>query len=154
MTLQLASAVDALHNFASRTGLFDAVVDHEPKSSPSATGVSCALWLGDIRTVAGASGLASVSVRVEYMYRLYTSMLSEPQDAIDPRIADATDQLFSALCGSFTLSGVLRNIVIFDDDSGEGLRARPGYINIDRAIFRTMDITVPMLIDDVYTEAP
>lgn len=153
MALDVRPITAALASMASASGLFDAVVQHEPKSTPGATGVTCALWVNDMRPVASESGLASVTIRLEYMMRIYTSMLAEPQDEIDPKVMDATTALFTALCGGFSLAGLVRNIQLFDGDAGEGLRAVPGYINVDRGLFRTMDIHVPMIINDVYVES-
>ncbi len=137
---------------ASASGLFDSVTGHEPKAAPGRTGVSASVWIIGMESAKQSSGLNSVSVVLTVQLRVYTSMLQEPQDEIDPRVLDATDALWSSLAGGFTLAGGARMIDIMGWES-EGLRASAGYLNQDGKLFRVMDIFIPILINDVYAEA-
>ena len=147
----LALVMDELVSAAQRTGLFDSVAGHEPKSAPG-TGLHCGLWISDMRPA--ASGLAALSVAVEFQYRIYLGMLTEPQDAIDPAVTRAAAALFGALCGNFLLddtSGAVRSVDVLGSDS-EGMRAKSGYLSQDSKLFRVMDIFVPIVINDAFTE--
>jgi hypothetical protein len=150
MALGIAAIIDALTSRAGALGVFDQVNAHEPKNAPG-RGIVCSCWWTTMRPVGSASGLAAARVLVEFQYRIQTSMLQEPQDAIDPLVMDATDQLFSSLIGGFTLGGLLRNIDLFGGES-EGLRAVGGYLNQDSKLYRVSDIYVPMVVNDVYPE--
>ena len=150
MSLAIATLIDQLTSVAGALGVFDSVNAHEPKSAPG-QGVSCSVWVSDLEPIGEASGLASATVRLEFQFRIYTSMLQEPQDGIDPLILDATDKLFTALIGGVTLSGNVRHIDVFGA-YGEKLRATAGYLNQDGKLFRVMDIHAPLVVNDTYTE--
>lgn len=151
MSIPGKELIDALSSYCTKMGIFDSVSTHEPKSSPGRGGVSVSLWIADYQPIQ-SSGLNSVSMRLEVMLRIYTSMIQEPMDAIDTNVLGACDALLAAFIGDFDLgvTGV-RYIDVFGSD-GEGLRAQLGYLNQDSKIFRVMDIFVPILVNDVYTE--
>jgi len=151
MAIDSAALFNALTSFAASSGQFDSVTGHEPKAAPAPTGVSCSVWVSDLRPIQ-SSGLASVSMRIEFTMRVYTSMLQEPQDGIDPRVLGATDAIFSALAGNFDIdvNGV-RYIDVFGSD-GEQLRAVAGFADQDGKKFRVMEVFVPVVLNDVYSE--
>lgn len=150
MALQSATLIDQLTSAAGALGVFDAVNAHEPKSAPG-SGVYCSVWFTKLEPIGDASGLASTSCLAEFQFRIYTSMLQEPQDAIDPLVLNATDLLFAALIGGVSLGGNVRNVDVFGAHS-EGLRAQAGYLNQDGKLFRVIDVHAPLVISDVYTE--
>jgi hypothetical protein len=147
--LNTVAVIDALTSTAAGLGVFDQVNGHEPKNAPPGVQVTCSVWCSDLRPA--SSGLASVSVRQEFTLRLMTSMLAEPQDAIEPQLLIACDALFSALCGAVQMGGLLRLIDIFGSE-GEPLRMQAGYLNQDGKLFRVMDVLCPIVINDVWTE--
>ena len=151
MGLNSRAMFNALTSLAAATGQFDFVTGHEPKGAPSATGLTCAVWLGDIRPIQ-SSGQASVSMRVEFQCRIFTSMLQEPQDGIDPRIMDAVDSFLAAIIGNFDLDLSDGRYVDVLGSDGDSLRAIPGYLEQDRKLFRIMEVFVPVLVNDVYAE--
>jgi hypothetical protein len=97
------------------------------------------------------SGLAVSSARVVLNVRIYTSMLQEPQDAIDPAVADAVDALFTAYGGDFELGGAVEAVDLLGM-AGPGLSAQAGYLTIADKIYRVMTITLPLLVNDVWTQ--
>ena len=150
MALGVPAIIDALTSKAGALGVFDAVNAHEPKNAPGA-GVACSVWCSKMSPAPEASGLAVASVLVEFQMRIYTSMLQEPQDGIEPSVLAAADLVFTALIGGFTLGGNVRDVDVFGAHS-EGLRAEAGYLNQDGKLFRVMDIHVPMIVSDVHPE--
>jgi hypothetical protein len=128
------------------------VFGHEPKAAPSVLGVSCGVWINDLRTTQG-SGLNSVSMRLELVMRVFRSMLTEPQDNIEPEVLDATDALFLSIVGKFQLGLSSTRYVDILGSDGEPLRAQPGYLDQDGKKFRVMEIFVPIVLNDVYTYA-
>lgn len=151
MSIDGAALVSAISSKCSQLGVFDSVTTHEPKASPGRTGTSASVWITSYEPIQ-SSGMASASMRIEVMVRIYTSMLQEPADEIDTSILTACDALMSVLIGDFDL-GVpgVRHIDVFGQE-GERLRAVFGYLSQDGKLFRVMDVFVPILVNDVYTE--
>lgn len=150
MTLNVTALTDKLVSYATAAGLFESVNGHEPKSAP-VNGLSVAVWAQRIVPLPGVSGLASTTALVEFNLRIYQSMLSEPQDAIDPAVLGAVDTLCTAFSGDFDLGGNVRNVDLLGAYSA-GLGAQAGYINIDKTIYRTMTLTVPLVVNDLWTQ--
>lgn len=143
---------NALTTAAATSGYFDNVTGHEPRSAPALSGVSCSVWVVDLRPVQ-SSGLTSVSMRLEFQMRVYTSMLQEPADTIDWRVLDAVDQIMTKIVTNFDmdLTPDVRYVDLLGSD-GEPLRAVAGYLSQDKALFRVMDVFVPVIINDAYVE--
>jgi len=152
MSLDAVALFNAVQSHAMTTGLFDRVGTHEPKNAPG-NGLTCAIWAAPFGPVPASSGLTVASARVSFLIRLYNPMLQQPQDDIDPTVLDAASKLISAYAGAFTLDGLVRNVDIFGA-AGPALGATPGYLNQDGKIFRVIDILLPMIINDVWTELP
>lgn len=149
MALNVTGILDAVVSHALSLGFFEAVNTHEPKSSPG-HGLSAAVWVQDIGPGPG-SGLASTSSLLVLNLRLYTSMLTEPQDAIDPNLMDALDALMAAYHGDFTLDGLVRNVDVFGA-GGVPLRAQAGYITQDSTLLRVMTIALPLIVNDLWEQ--
>src|SRR5690606_6200689 len=111
-------------------------------------GLTCAVWIDLIEPARGRSGLAATSARVVFNVRVYTNMLQNPQDAIDPNVMAAVDALFEAYSGDFELGGDAEFIDLMGATQGHPLRAQSGYINIDNMVYRVMTITVPVVVSD------
>lgn len=149
MALDIDAIIDAVASHASATGWFDRVNGHEPKNAPG-NGLTGAVWVEGVRPVA-SSGLASSSALLVLNVRLYTSMLQEPQDRIDPTMVKALSDLFAAYAGDFTLGGLVRHVDLRGAD-GIPLSAKAGYINQDQRMFRVITITLPVVVNDAWDE--
>lgn len=144
--------ISAIASEVMKTGLFDAVNGAEPKGAPPDTGLTAAVWVAALQPIP-ASGLAATSMLFTLSVRLYTSMMAEPQDMIDPQLMVAVDTLMAAYTGNFTLGGLVRSIDLLGAHS-EGLRGEAGYVSIDNKMFRVFTINVPMIVNDVYVQEP
>lgn len=154
----VAFAPEALYlaalDHALTSGLFDSVNGHEPKSAPG-RGLTAALWADAIDPVPNTSGLNLTTMRLALNLRIYSSMLQEPQDAIDPNILTAVATLMAAYSGDFTLGGLLGDQgVDLLGRAGQALSARAGYLNQDNRIFRVMTILLPLIVPDAWEQAP
>ncbi|QIP87635.1 hypothetical protein GLX30_30445 [Streptomyces sp. Tu 2975] len=150
MSLATRDVLDAVVTHALSLGVFEQVNAHEPKNPPS-SGLNCAVWtdrIGGLRS----SGLSSLSARLVFSVRVFQSMQAEPVDDVDVALLDAVDALFTAYAGDFTLGGIVRNVDLMGSD-GSGLDAIFGYITVDGIEYRVATITLPLLINDVWTEA-
>lgn len=149
MSIDARGLIATLEGYCASSGMFETVVGHEPQSAPTRTGLTAAVQFMEMRSC--TSGLNSTSVRVELWVRVFTNGLQKPEDDIDPRIMDAADVIFGALCGDFDFGSQARYVDLRGSD-GEPLRALAGYITIDKTQFRTVDVVVPVLINDAYAE--
>jgi hypothetical protein len=153
MALDVA-AVNALiasvESVSLKTGQFSRVNTHEPKSAPG-KGLTNAIWAQSIMPVAAASGLASTSGYVVLTSRVYGSMLRKPEDDIDPRLMTAVTVLIGAYSADFTLGGTVRNIDL-TGQYGETLHGQAGYLQVGGEMMRIFDITVPVVINDLWAQ--
>lgn len=144
--------IDAIVSDVQRTGVCDAINTHEPKKKPG-TGITAAIWCDRIEPVGAASGLASSTALVHFVCRLYTNMLREPQDDIDPLMMRAVSTLIRAWHDDydFSLDPLVRNIDLLGQHS-QGLFAQAGYVEMDNTMFRAYDITIPVLVNDMWPQ--
>jgi len=158
VALDVAGIMDGITDPLLRSGLFRKVNRHEPKSSPIAkvggqSGIVVAVWLQRVLPVPLGSGLTSTTGLVVMMIRMYTPMMTEPADEIDPDVLTATSALLELFSGDFTLDGNVRNVDLLGQ-TGQSLSAQAGYITIGKDPFRIMDITLPLIVNDVWDQAP
>lgn len=154
MSVNTAGLLSGLQTMGQSSGKFEQVMLHEPKSAPSAGGLTLCFWLDKVVPFAEGSGLASVSMAAVVNGRIYVKFLAEPEDAIDSILAGAADDLMSQLCSGFTLGGLVRNVDIFGESFDRGLELDYGYITQDGTVFRVADLVIPLILNDVYVEAP
>lgn len=150
MTIGIRDLIYAVCSHASTSGYFDLVQAHEPKSMPG-TGLTYAVFLAGMGTARGASGLASTSARIELNGRIYKPFMTEPEDLIDPALAEACDALFTAYSEDFDLGGHARNVDVFGAH-GNPLQVRAGYQKVDQNTYRVFDITIPIIVNDAWNQ--
>lgn len=146
----LDDILDAVVSDAQSSGYFDRVNTHEPKRKPG-KGITAAIWVQNIVPIPLNSGLASTSAQIVFMLRMYTNMLRESQDSIDPALMHATSNLMRRYHDDFDFQGTIRNIDLLGQ-FGVSLAAQAGYIEMDGTMFRTMDITIPCIVNDVWPQ--
>lgn len=140
----------ALTTIAQKTGLFDSVSGHEPASLPSA-GMTAAIWIQGIGPAKKLSGLSATAARVEYRMRLYTPMITGDMDAIDPNMTTAVVLIMLLLSQNFTLGGLVYQVDLLGAH-GAPLGAKPDYYKQADAFYRIFDITVPLVMDNVWSQ--
>jgi hypothetical protein len=150
MALDIRTILDAVESHALASGFFQAVNGHEPKSAPQ-NGLTAAVWVEQIGPARGGAGLSSTSARLALFVRLYTPMLQEPEDAIDPDLMTALDALMTAYSGDFTLGGLVRDVDLLGT-YGDPLGARAGYLTTSGAEYRVMTITLPLIVNDLWEQ--
>ena len=142
--------VAKVESVAMKTGQFRTVNFHEPKSAP-ASGLRLAIWAQSIEPLGAASGLNATSGYVVLDARIYGNMLQKPEDEIDPRVMTAATVLLAAYSADFTLGGTVRNVDL-TGMYGVKLGAQAGYVTIDSKMFRVMTVTVPCVINDLWSQ--
>ena len=144
---------DRALSHALASGLFGNVLDHEPVSAPG-NGLTYAMWVSDVAPVAAASGLDALSARLELMGRVLHPADTEPQGDVDTAVTGAVSALFEAYAGDFEFGGNVKNVDLLGMH-GPGLRARFGYTSFTGGpTYRVATLTVPLIINDLWTEAP
>lgn len=141
---------DKIVSYALASGRFDNVNQHEPKNAPG-HGLQCSVWMDKIVPVR-TSGLNATSGLVNMYARIYTNFRQQPFDMIDPNVMAATADFMGALSADFDFGGAadVRNIDLLGM-TGTPLSAQAGYVEIDRQMFRVMTITIPVIINDMFT---
>lgn len=150
MALNTTAILDSVQSQVQALGLFDTVNMHEPKSKPG-NGLTCAIWADKIAPVPAGSGLAVTTGLVTLALRVYTSMLQQPFDAIDPNMISAVDALIAGFSDAFTLGGNVRNVDLLGM-FGTPLSAQAGYINQDGKLMRVMTLTIPLVVNDIWPQ--
>ena len=150
--LDLLAYRSAAMSHAQSLGLFENVLDHEPVSAPG-SGLIYAVWVADATPVPARSGLDSVSVRLELNGRVSMPADTEPQGDVDVAVLGAAAGLMNTYSGDFELGGTVANVDLLGMHGG-ALRARFGYTRLDSTTDRVATLTIPLIINDVWTEAP
>lgn len=152
MSLNTSAILDAIVSHAMTLGTFETVNAHEAVNAPG-HGLHAEIWAASISPVPAASGLRATSAVVVWTVRIRGSADSQPRDMIDPNMMAAVDALVGAYSGDFTLGGLVRNVDLLGQAS-TGLGARAGYLQQDGKTFRVYDITLPVVINDVWEQVP
>jgi len=151
VSLNSQAIYDAIQSDALKLGLFESVRSHEAINPPG-NGLTVDIWtvsLGPSRS----SGLAQASVILTLMVRVRCPLDQEPRDAIDPNLTDAVNTLIGQWSGDFSLGSNARAIDILGQES-RGVAAAWGHVNAGGKLFRVADITVPIIVNDAWTESP
>jgi hypothetical protein len=128
------------------------VIQHEPKAAPVSL-PALALWWSGIGPARGYSGLSATSARIQYSGRIYVNFKSRTEEDIDPQVMTLTSLVIGAFSSSFTLDGDVAFIDLLGG-YGEPLSAVPGYIQQDGQEFRVAELTIPLIVDDVWSQSP
>lgn len=126
------------------------VIQHEPKAAPTAN-PALAMWWADLGPARGASGLSATTARVEYAARVYLNFKSRSEEDIDPLLMSLASQVIGAFSSGFTLDGDVAFIDLLGA-YGAPLSATPRYLAQDGQEFRTAEIVIPLIVDDVWTQ--
>ena len=78
-------------------------------------------------------------------------MLQKPEDDIDPRLMAAGSVLIGAYSADFTLGGLCRNIDLLGM-YGRKLGGQAGYVTIGGAMYRIFTVTIPCVLNDLWSQ--
>jgi hypothetical protein len=155
VTLDLRPQRNALQSHAMRIGRFERVGAHEAPDAPG-RGLHAQILLAPIEPAQRASGLSATTARVQWLVRLMCSMDREPKDDIDLDLGEAADDLMTAYSGDFDLNvSSVRHIDLIGT-YGTPMRAVPGYLEIpaNSTVNRILDVTVPVIVNDAWSQSP
>jgi hypothetical protein len=149
LTIAFRDARDAVCSYAAASGYFDQVAAHEPKNAPG-KGLGLFVFGSSFEPIP-SSGLRSTSVRFVLNAQLRCSMTRQPEDDIDLDLLEAADWLCAGISGDFDLGAGIRAVDLLGQH-GPGLGAVFGYISQDSHLYRVLDVAVPCLVNDVFTQ--
>lgn len=150
MALNFENIHNALADRCKRTGLFGDVIKHEPRSAPSVQKMSLAVWCDNVRPAGKSSGLAATAASIIFSLRIYLSMTYKPEDRIDSVIWDAYDVLMEDFAGDFDLGGHVKAVNL-QGAEGQLLQGQAGYIVQDQKLFRIVELSLPLTINDAWS---
>jgi hypothetical protein len=148
-----AGVLNGIVSVLEKVGSIDAGVVTGQGQNPPAQGVSATVWAGPIRTQPKRSGLNVVSIALEVNVRL-TTPISQPPDAFEVTILRAFGDVCNALAAGFTLGGLVEQVDLLGAYSGGGLKGDPGYVQFNGVNYRCITAVVPVVLDDVWSDAP
>jgi hypothetical protein len=135
-------------SWGKRLAVFDTVNASEP-THVLGKGLHLAVW-PNIGDGVQSSGLGALSMRVELMFRAYGPAHLHPVDAIDLDLIRAVDKLGAALCGDFTLGGLVRQVDA-QGGTGQPLGFTTGWLDIQEGTCRVITLRCPLIVNDVWT---
>ena len=145
MTFDGKRLFQEVESHAMKLGIFPGGVNlHEAEAPPDKP--ACSFWLGPGAPDPSSSGLASTSARLTILARLFSSRMQRPLDGIDPAILNATFTLIGEYNATFTLGGLIRNVDVM------GIRWAPGYLDWAGAPLRVVEVTLPLVVTDVWAQ--
>lgn len=150
MSLDLLTYRGVAMSHALALGVFGQVLDHEPVSAPG-SGLIYAVWVARVGPVSAGSGLSLTTGRIELTGRVYMPADTEPQGDVDIAVTGAIDALMSAYAGDFEFGGSVRNVDIFGAH-GKGMETECGYMRFDSTTYRVATLTIPLIVNDLWTE--
>jgi len=149
----VASLLAAVRTVPAKIGaLRSSVVFHEPRVPPTAL-PALALWLGPIEPIGEVSGLSEVSGRVTVQGRIFACDAQKVSDKTEEQLLAWQSALLGGFAGAFTLGGDAMMCDLLGA-YGQKLTASPAYVGYSGGDYRVSEISVPIIIDPLWTEAP
>jgi hypothetical protein len=154
MAFNIKATLDAIASHISRSGYVSDVQIGEPVAPPDAIDkLHAAIYMSSASvvglTLAETIEQHVVTVRV---YQRAAFAAGDDAGALEASVALAVSQISSNLIGEFDLGATMRNIDV-GGQYGQAMNASFGYVTIGQTVFRTADLTVPLIVDGSATQA-
>ncbi len=91
-----------------------------------------------------------------FQVRLYMRAGMTPADAeaTELALAKGVSEIEAALAAGFTLGGAIRAIDWVGEEAGHRVAFKWGHLTLAQTVFRCVDVTVPLIVDDSGTFVP
>lgn len=141
-----------LSSYAKRLGVFDRVEFREPTNKP-AGGTALALWVNDYRPPPSGSGVASTSMVLDIRATVFCALGTGKRsaDEIEADVLYAVHRYMKVLSEDFELDRMVRNIDLLGQ-TGQAMHADFGHLQYEDTWYRIGEITLPLIINDVYEQ--
>lgn len=137
---------------AKNLGVFQQVLKHEPKAPPQ-NGTTLALWWTAIKPSKNYSDLTSTAGVVTLTNRVYINMLQKPEDYVESSLLTAVSTLIGEYSSEFSFGSTVIAVDLLGIE-GTPMSATTGYVDISHTLYRTANITVPVIIDGLWSQEP
>jgi len=135
--------MERLRSFLAASGRFTGGTSIGEPKAPPGKGSYAAVILGPIVPTELAAG-GAVSGRIDLIVRIYRDAINEPLEDTEFTMAQTILELFEDFCGDFDFGDAnVRNLLPLD------MAATPGYQTIGNIMYRVVDITVPLMVNDL-----
>jgi len=141
-----------LTSHAKSLGIFDRVEFREPINKPIG-GIALALWLNDYQPVPAGSGLAATSMVLDVRATVFCPLGTGKRTAaeIEALVLYAVHRYMKVLSSDFELDRMVRNIDLLGQ-TGNRMHADFGHLPYEDTWYRIGEITLPLIINDVYEQ--
>ena len=154
MAFNINATLGALRSFVAASGYVNSHEKGEPVQPPAAP-IHAAIYMQSTAVVA-----LTLSTTIELHVanvRIYMKAFTEPRESTETQMANIVSNLMEDFLGDFNLGDTIRNI----DAAGQygaSLTTDWGYVGINetaqnQVMYRTVNITVPMIVDGSATPA-
>lgn len=152
--IALKSTMQALQSKLRAMGnVYEAVIAEpsQPFTAPAQTKrVAAAVWFVSwLPTLTLATSVEGFILNV----RLHVDAFAKPQEEHELALTDTFSEFTTDIQQDYTLGGVVREIDIAGQFT-DGMSAEAGRITLSDKMYRIIDITVPVIVNDVATHAP
>lgn len=142
-------------DLVSRLGLFDSVQSFELTGNIGQFVAAVFPHPDALAPLPGLSGLNTTSTRVTFIVRIYLAVSMQTPDTIDPRALNAAALIMRRFNEGFTFGETVYEVAL-TGEQGLALSATAGYLKVGSpdasALYRIIDITVPILLGDVWNQ--
>lgn len=150
MSLDIKVPLERMQSMVKKLALFQNVNLYEPKNAPG-KGLNFAFFLQRIAPVPSQSGQASTTGLVVITGRIYADMLQKPESALDIQMALAAAKVMEVFSGDIDLGDPVRYVDLLGM-TGTALSGQSGYLQIENGMYRLFDITIPLVVNDIWDQ--
>lgn len=142
-------------DYVAQTALFDSVQAFELDGNIGQFVAAVFPHPRAVEPIPELSGQDVTSIRVCFIIRIYVAVATQLPDVIDPKALNATALIMRKFNGGFTFGETIFSVDVLGG-WGISLDAHASYMKVGSpeasALYRTIDITVPLLLEDVWTQ--
>ncbi len=151
MSLNFTPAQVRIQSMIKETGLFPAGVTLFEPTSAVGPGLFCAIFLDEITPVPQESGQNVTTGRAVFKARVLLPMPRKSEAATDQNIGLAVGKIMELMSGDIELQDTVKYVDLLGA-TGTPLSAKGGYLTLDQTLYRLMDVTIPLIINDVWNQ--
>ena len=149
VAFNIKSSLQAISSYIQASGYVQKSTIGEPESPPTER-LAASVYMGNTAIV---SLTLNTTIEVHtVIVRFYMDMLREPTEQIEFKLAEVVSGIFNDLLGEYDLGATIRNIDAAGSH-GTSLGAVWGYTDVGGKMFRVVDLSIPLLVDDSATLA-
>uniref|UniRef100_A0A6M3XKI5 Uncharacterized protein n=1 Tax=viral metagenome TaxID=1070528 RepID=A0A6M3XKI5_9ZZZZ len=144
MPFAIKATLQAISSYIQASGYVQKSTIGEPESPPGER-LAASVYMGNISIV---SLTLNTTIEVHtVILRLYMDMLAEPTEGIEFKLAEVVSGIFHDLLGEYDLGTTIRNVDA-GGIYGSPLRATWGYVDVGGKMYRIVDMSIPLIVDD------